>query len=80
MKKNGKEPTYTNVIAACPKAAINPKSRQPFSKGTIYSILSEDCYDDDPCLPWEHKYRFSKTAITDIMLEKRMRYADLVLG
>ena len=59
MKKMGEEPTYPNIIAACPRATLNPKSRQPFSKDTIYSVLPEDCYDEDPCLPWEHKYRFS---------------------
>ena len=80
MKKNGVEPTYEKVIAACPKAALNPKTKQPFSKDTIYTILNEDCYDDDPCLPWEHKYRYSKTALTDDMLERRMAYADLVLS
>ena len=25
MKKNGLEPTYAKVVAACPKAALNPK-------------------------------------------------------
>ena len=34
MKKNGIEPTYGNVVAACPKAALNPKTKRPFSKFT----------------------------------------------
>ncbi len=51
MKKNGIEPTYGNVVAACPKAALNPKTKRPFSKFTVYGVMQEDCYDDDPCLP-----------------------------
>ena len=45
MKKNGIEPTYGNVVAACPKAALNPKTKRPFSKHSVYRILEEDCYD-----------------------------------
>ena len=58
MKQNGTEPTYGKVVAACPKAALNPTTKRPFSKFSIYAVMSEDCYDDDPCLPWEHKARF----------------------
>ena len=80
MKDKGVEPTYTKVIASCPKAARNPKTKQPFSKKTIYAILSEDCYDDDPCLPWEHKARFSKKALTDEMKERRVAFVAHVSG
>ena len=79
LKEKGVEPTYAQVIASCPKAAYNPKTKQPFSKDTIYGILSEDCYDDDPCLPWEHKARFSKKALTDDMTERRLAFVTHVL-
>ena len=39
MKKNGKGPTYTNVIAACPKATITHKSGEPFS-GVVVFLLA----------------------------------------
>ena len=80
MKKNGIEPTYGKVVAACPKAALNPKTKRPFSNHTVYLILEEDCYDDDPCLPWVNKARFSKKALTPEMRKHRLKFADYVLG
>ena len=80
MKKNGIEPTYGKVVAACPKAALNPKTKRPFSKHSVYRILGEDCYDDDPCLPWVNKARYSKKALTPEMMERRLKFADYVEG
>ena len=74
----GGEPTYAKVIAACPKAALNPKTKRPFSKSTVYLIFQEDCYDDAPFLPWVCKARFSKTALTHGMMERRLKFADYV--
>ena len=79
MKKAGTEPTYSRVVAACPKAALNPKTQRPFSKDTVYHIMHEDCYDDDPFLPWQHKARFSKKALTTDMMQRRLKFADYVL-
>ena len=64
LKANDEEPTYAEVVANCPKAAFNPKTKKPFSKKTIYTILKEDCYDDDPCIPWKHMFRYSKADLT----------------
>ena len=80
MKENGIEPTYGKVVAACPKAALNPTTKRPFSKFSVYAVMSEDCYDDDPCLPWEHKARFSKKALSADMMERRVRFVDCVHG
>ena len=41
--------------------------------------MQEDCYDDDPCLPWQHKARFSKKALATDMMERRVKFADYVL-
>ena len=78
MKQNKTEPTYSKVIAACPKAALNPQTKRPFSKSTVYLIFQEDCYDDDPFLPWVCKARYSKTALTPEMMERRRKFADYV--
>jgi hypothetical protein len=51
MKKAGLEPTYPRIIAACPNAGINSETKRPWSKKTVYTVLQEDCYDDDPFLP-----------------------------
>ena len=80
MKKGGIEPTYGRVVAACPKAALNPKTKRPFSKDVVYSIMQEDCFDEDPCLPWVNKPRFSKKALTTDMMERRLKFADHVLA
>ena len=80
MKADGVEPTYGKVVAACPKAALNPKTKQFFCKDTIYGIMQEDCYDDDPMLPWVHKARYSKKALTTDMMERREKFADYLLG
>ena len=80
MKTNGIEPTYANVVAACPKAALNPKTKRPFSKSTVYSVFQEDCYDDDPFLPWVCKARYSKKALTLEMMERRRKFADYILS
>ena len=78
MKSEGIEPTYGKVVAACPKAALNPNTKRPFSKKVVYAIMSEDCYDDDPCLPWVHKARFSKKALTPEMMERRVEFVNYV--
>ena len=80
LKKRGVEPTYARVIAACPKAAVNPATKVPFTKSTVYSVLAEECYDEDPCLPWEHKFRFSKAALSSDARQKRVEFAKLVRG
>ena len=80
MKTSGIEPTYGKVVAACPKAALDTKTKRPFSKYSVYIILEEDCYDDDPCLPWVNKARFSKKALTPDMMERREQFADYVLA
>ena len=67
MKKAGVEPTYPRVIAACPNAGVNPETDRPWSKDTVYTIMGEDCYDDDPFLPWVCKARYSKKAVTTAM-------------
>ena len=79
-KTSGVEPTYGKVVAACPKAALNPKTKRPLSKYSVYIILEEDCYDDDPCLPWVNKARYSKKALTPEMMERRLKFADYVEG
>jgi hypothetical protein len=80
MKKGGVEPTYSKLVASCPKAALNSKTNRPFSKDTVYNIMQDDCYDDDPCLPWVNKARFSKKALTTEMMGRRLQFAEFILA
>ena len=41
--------------------------------------MQEDCYDDDPCLPWQPKAKFSKKALAIDMMDRRVKFADYVL-
>eukprot|EP00973_Karenia_brevis_P024701 3406376-Karenia_brevis.AAC.1 len=46
MKARGVEPTYSQIIASNPRAAMNPETKKPVGKKRIYSILESSCYDD----------------------------------
>ena len=80
LKKRGVEPTYARVIAACPKAAVNPATKVPFTKSTVYSVLAEECYDEDPCLPWEQRFILFKAAVSSDARQERAGCARLVRG
>ena len=47
LKAEGEEPTYTAVVAACPKATANPKTQEPVDKKLVYTVFKERCYDDE---------------------------------
>ena len=42
------------------KATLNPKTKKPFCKETIYDIFETECYDVDPLAPWVNKARLSQ--------------------
>ncbi len=62
------------------QSKLNPTTKRPWTKNTVYLVLSADCYDDDPCLPWVHKARFSKHALTTDMMQRRLLFANYLLG
>ena len=80
MKARGVEPTYARLVAANPKAALNPVSKKPVGKKRIYSIMKEYCYDEDPADPWTHRPRLSRTALTKTAMERRLAWAQHVKG
>ena len=48
IKAAGDEPTYGAVVAACPRATLNPSTNEPVDKSLVYAVFREYCYDDDP--------------------------------
>ena len=80
MKEKGTEPTYAKIVAACPTAALNSKTKKPFSKNTVYGVLRENCYDEDPDATWEHKARYSKAALSVDMRQRRVLFAEHMLA
>ena len=80
LKAEGTEPTYSVVVAACPKATLNPATGQPVDKSLIYTVFREACYDDDPNDTWDHLSRLSKTALDDATMDKRYKFAVHMLA
>ena len=80
MKQEGMEPTYKTVVARCPNATLNPHTGHPASKHRVYDVLSEDCYDNDPELPWSHQARLQKTALSQTVMDARLATANHFLG
>lgn len=78
MKERGTEPTYPLIIAANPRAALNPDTNKPVGKKRIYSIMQEFCYDEDPEDTWSHRARLSRQALPDDVKAKRATFADHV--
>ena len=78
MKKRKIEPTFPRIAAACPNAILNPATGKPVDKKRVYDVFRELCYDEDSDHPWSHRARFSKTALTDAQIEKRLSCAVAV--
>jgi hypothetical protein len=80
MKGRGNEPTYARLIAACPLAIVNPDTGKPVDKKRVYSVLRERCFDKDPEEPWACRPRLSKTALSDVVKDKRLAWAKHMQG
>lgn len=77
MKGRGEEPTYAKMVAACPEALRNPKTREPVGKKRVYEIMKSQCYDDpeNPDDVWTHGPRNSKRALTASAMKLRYEWA-----
>ena len=54
LKKEGTEPTYSAIVAACPAAVVNPATDTAVDPKLVYNVFREACYDDDADTPWDH--------------------------
>ena len=41
LKAAGDEPTYADIVAACPQATLNPDTGDPVSKELVYTVFRE---------------------------------------
>ena len=80
LKSEGIEPTYAAVVAACPRAVINPGTQEPVHKSLVYRVFRECCYDEGANEPWDHLARLSRVALTEDAMQKRLAYAEHMLG
>ena len=78
MKTRGEEPTYSQLVAANPKALLNADTEAPVDKKIVYNILRKRCYDnvDDPDDTWKHQARLSQNALTDGQKKERDLWAQ----
>ena len=75
LKKRRMEPSYTTVVAQCPRATRNPQTGAAFSRGTINSVLTTDCYDHDPGKPWRFRFASKRKPLTQTMQADRRQWA-----
>ena len=80
LKEAGKEPTYRRVVSRCPKAVVNPATGKPVSKKRVYDVFREHCYDEEPEVPWKHRPRLARSALTAESRERRLAWAHHVKG
>ena len=39
LKAEDEEPTYSTVVAACPRATLNPETKEPVDKSLVYAVF-----------------------------------------
>ena len=60
------------VSSSC-RPIINPVAGKPVDKKRVYDVFRDLCYDEDPEHPWSHRNRFTKKALTERHIEKRLK-------
>ena len=78
IKSGGGEPTYASIVAQCPRAVVNPRTKVPVNKTAVYDILRSDCYDKTPSDPWCNRPRLSKTALSDPLQARRLAWGQYI--
>ena len=76
LKREGEEPTYASVVAACPGATRNPKTGEPVDKKLVYQVFQEACFDEDATDPWRHLPRLSRIALEKGAWQRRLAFAE----
>ncbi len=80
LKREGLEPTFSLVVAQCPKATVNPNTEKTVDKKRIYAIMRQQCYDESPEQPWTHRPRLSKTILTEEEMARRLQWGHFIQG
>ena len=78
MKARGLEPTYPMVVAACPSGTLNHQTGKVVDKKRVYDVFRENCKDEGGDENWVHKARYSKSALTPAIMEKRLAFGKHV--
>ena len=80
IKRDGREPTFSNVISRSEKASINPITHKVMSPRSFSKILKERCYDEDPSDKWQHLPRSAGKPLTEEEIAKRLAFGQRMEG
>ena len=78
-KKRGERPCYDLAKARCPKTLLNAKTGEPFSRPLVNKVLTTDCYDVTPDLPWEFRVGAKRRALLPDDQERRAEWGARLL-
>ena len=79
LKRQNVEPTYSNIIAACPAAARNPTTKKAVNKHAVAKVLKEDCFDDGAKEPWVCASTLSRSGLPPAEQNTRHAWAKKLL-
>jgi hypothetical protein len=80
LRAQGDEPTYSEIVAACPLATLNPATGEAVDKALVYTVFRESCYDEDPEDKWDHRARLSRTALDEAARQRRCAFGHYMLS
>ena len=80
LKRQNVEPTYSNIVGACPAAARNPTTKKAVNKHAVAKVLKEDCVDDGAQLPWVCASTLSRSALPPSDQKTRHAWAKKLLS
>lgn len=79
MKEKGLVPSVAAVLAACPRATLNPETDEPFTAKVILGVFRTRCYDTDPQHPWDFVHPKNKTCLHPDIKTARWEWAVKML-
>lgn len=82
IQRDEGEVTYSSMIAACPKALINPATGEAVDKKVVFTLFREELYDDpnNPDDKWDHRPRLSREALDPDQIAKRWNWGKYMAG
>ena len=78
-KQRGSDPCVAAAVHSCPRATLNPETRQSFCDKTIRKVFAEDCYDLNPHFLWKLQCPLQKVFLPLAIKEHRLRMANHLL-
>ena len=79
-KKRGERPCYDLAKARCAKTVMNPRTGEPFSRRMINHVLTTECYDVTPELPWEFRVGAKRRALLPDDQDRRAEWGARLLS